>query len=112
MINFNGYNENSLTFYNDGAKKGDLVCFSESQKVKKCTDNNDFVGVCIASNDEYAVVRLDGYTYTSFSSTPPSVNYCGLVSDANGGVKVSSSAKKNYKVLKVDKVNHKVGFIL
>lgn len=113
MLYYNGYGENALTFIIDTtATKGAPVVVTQQDTVNDATDGQDFIGICKDSNDITVTVIMDGYVEVPYTGTEPTVNICSLVSNGAGGVKVSSTAKRNYRVLKVDKVNKIVGFIL
>ena len=62
-VNFNGYNENVLTFIADSGitNPGVPVKISASGKVSKCSTNDVFCGVCVNVRDGYAAVQLSGY---------------------------------------------------
>ncbi len=113
MIYFNGYGENTLTFFiGEVATKGFPIIATDDNTAKNATDGQDFIGICKDSNEMTVTVVMDGYVEVPYTGTAPTLNLCSLVSNGTGGVKVSSTAKRNYKVLKVDTVNNIVGFIL
>lgn len=62
-VNFNGYNENVLTFIADSGitNPGVPVKISASGTVSKCSTNDVFCGVCVNVRDGYAAVQLSGY---------------------------------------------------
>lgn len=111
-IAFNGYNEQILTFENNGAVVGSPAKISAAKTVSKCADGNDFVGIVTSERGGAAGVQVDGYVEIKYSGTAPDLGFSGLVADAFGGVKESESAAKKYKVLFVDTENTVVGFIL
>lgn len=114
MFYFNGYGENALTFSVDleSTKKGTPIKIDTFNVAKSVSDGEDFIGVCKGVDSIKATVIMDGYVEVPYTGTEPTLNYCGLVGNATGGVKVSATAKRNYKVIKVDKEKHIVGFIL
>ncbi len=114
MFYFNGYGENALTFSVDSnsTKKGAPVKCDLKETVKGVSDGEDFIGICKNIDSAKATVIMDGYVEVPYTGTQPTFNYCGLVGNGSGGVKTSATAKRNYKVLKVDKDKNIVGFIL
>ncbi len=114
MFYYNGYRENALTFSSESTSttKGAPVKMSVEDTVKNSADGEDFIGICKYSDEIIASVIMDGYVEVPYSGTAPTLNLCSLVSNGTGGVKVSSTAKRNYKVLKVDTTKKIVGFIL
>lgn len=114
MFYYNGYGENALTFStnNTGTTKGAPVNIKMESIVQNSNDGEDFIGICKDVNSITATVIMDGYIEVHYTGTEPTYNYCGLVGDGKGGVKTSATAKRNYKVLKVDKNENIVGFIL
>ncbi len=107
-INYNGYQENVLTFECDGTvEKGDLVAMASSGKVAKAAENSAFIGKCLSVKGGYAAVQLSGYVETAKSGTI-SMGYTKLVAAASGA-KTGSSGKECL-VIYSDDTN--VGFIL
>ena len=97
-INFNGYQENVLTFECESTvSKGDFVAMSASGKVTKPAE----------SSNGYAAVQLDGYVEAPKTGTI-NVGYCKLVT-AETGIKTGSSGSDRLVIYSDDTT---VGFIL
>ena len=112
-VSFEGIGELAATFYHDNATKGKLVALSENYKVKDCTSGEEFIGVCTNVNTLTAQVQLHGYVKLPYTgSTTPSIGYCHLTADENGGVAATSDTGREYLVLDVDTTNAVVGFML
>ncbi len=113
MISFNGFDEKVLTFNGIGVKAGALVTVKDNAAVENSAASEDFIGVCVGCvNDSYVTVQVSGYMELPYSGEAPALGYTALVANGNGGVKASSSGKNVCRVLKIDTVNSKVGFIL
>ncbi|MGI6014574.1 MAG: hypothetical protein ACOX7K_09945 [Oscillospiraceae bacterium] len=113
-VSFEGIGELSATFYHDNATKGELVMLSDNHRVKDCTSGATFIGICTNANALTAQVQLYGYVKLPYTgSTAPSVGYCRLMANGDGGVSVaSSSTGREYLVLDVDTTDAVVGFML
>ena len=111
-ISIKGYGENTATFATDG-----VVCASHVLKladnltVSPCNTGDKFVGTAVNVKSGYACIQLDGYVSVSYSGTAPSVGYCTLVADGNGGVK-TGSAGREYLVTDVNETTKTAGIIL
>ena len=111
-ISMKGYGENTSTFRTNG-----VVCTSHTVKmdnnltVAPCNSGDAFIGTVINVKNEYACVQLDGFVTLTYTGTAPSVGYCKLVADGNGGVKVSESGRE-YLVTEVYTAEKTVGIIL
>ena len=107
-INFNGYQENVLTFECESTvSKGDFVAMSASGKVAKAAESANFIGVCRNVRDGYAAVQLDGYVEAPKSGTV-NVGYTKLVV-AETGIKTGSSGSERLVIYSDDST---IGFIL
>ena len=62
-VNFNGYDENVLTFEAGTNLKaaGVPVKMTDDGKVAACTSGDVFCGICLSLRDGYATVQLKGY---------------------------------------------------
>ena len=109
-VNFNGYNENVLTFIADSGitEPGVPVKMSADGTVEKCGGNEAFCGICVGLRDGYAAVQLSGYVRTP-AGGKIAVGYKKLAADGNGGVAVNSSGRE---FLVVDSTATEIGFIL
>jgi hypothetical protein len=113
-VSFNGYKNNVITFETDGCALGYPVDLGSSGKVTNATNGCDFIGICTAINGNYVSVQTDGYIEMKYSGTAPSYGLSGLVCAEGGKVNgADATAKaKTYLIVKVDKTNKIVGFIL
>ena len=114
-VSFNGFNAQVATFNTecDTTMVGRPVTFGSDDLVVPAGNGNVFFGVCISTRANLAGVQLEGYVELRYTGTAPERGYCGLVADANNGVKVAEQTTANtHLVLKVDKDKSTVGFIL
>lgn len=113
MVSFKGFDEKILTFKNGGISTGYPVCVNADSSVHDAGASAEFIGICFDRNsNEYVNVQVSGYIELPYTGSAPATGYTALVSDGNGGIKVLSSGKVLYKVIKVDTVNKIVGIIL
>lgn len=117
-ISYNGYNANviSMRTETEFEKNTPVTVNAEGMCVTAAT-GADFIGVSVNTRKDIACIQTEGYVALPYSGTAPTAGYCGLVSDGNGGVKVSAGAAKKYKVLTVfepedDDETPVVGFML
>lgn len=110
---YKGFNENTATFaaYDD-VEKGVPVEMAESCTVKKAIDGQYFVGVCSGVIDGIAGVQLTGYIEMKYSGTVPSLGTCQVVSNGDGGIKITASGGRMVTVIKLDTEKKTVGFII
>ncbi len=93
-INFNGYQENVITFIAaSGVSAGSLVKMSASGTVTACSNGDDFIGVCIDVRNGYAAVKTAGYTELAVSGDGVSVGY-NTLSAAASGIKASENGRE------------------
>lgn len=107
-INFNGFNEQVITFKADDLVfEGCLVKMKESGVVTKATEDGEFLGVCLIARDGYASVQVEGYVEIDLTGEVDvgEVALCATTS----GVK-AAEAGKTYRVLFVG--TDTVGFLL
>ena len=81
-VNFNGYDENVLTFEAGTNLKtaGVPVKMTDDGKVTACTSGEVFCGICLSLRGGYATVQLKGYVttgreYLVLNSTADSVGF-------------------------------------
>lgn len=107
-----GYGENTATFRTDGVVSAShVVKMASNLTVAPCNVGDAFIGTAVNVKNGYACVQLDGYVTLTYTGTAPTVGYCSLASDGNGGVKVATGARE-YLVTDVDTVNKTAGIIL
>ena len=111
-ISIKGYGENTATFRTSGiVSASHVVKMADNLTVSECSAGDKFIGTAVSVKNEYAGIQLDGYVTVNYSGTAPTVGYCTLVADGNGGVK-TASAGKEYLVTDVDTTAKTAGIIL
>lgn len=112
-ISYNGYNTKYLTIYSEAVTLGSLVGFDANGNFVNAPSGKDFIGVAVSVHDGVVGVQESGYVEMPYENTIPTCGYCKLVSNGSNKVVVNSTAEtKAYKVIKVDKENKIVGFML
>lgn len=110
-VNFNGYNENVLTFIADSGitNPGVPVKISASGKVSKCSTNDVFCGVCVNVRDGYAAVQLSGYVQLPATGTiTPGYTKVAI----NSAGRVAADSEHGKEMLVVYSTSNEVGIIL
>lgn len=99
-INFNGYNENVLTFAIDDSiiKAGTPVKMHSNGTVTACTESDTMIGVAVNVRNGYAAVQLSGYIEVKTDVSEVPVGYNKLVCTADGKVAISDNGRE-YLVL-------------
>ena len=135
-VSFEGMGESIATFYNTSteanrASAGLPVKMSGNGEVSKCADGDGFIGACLSGDDDFVSVRTGGYVRMTYSGAAPTVGYCRLAANGDGGVKLDAGSAVTvtvsgtaydttgktysggeYLVLEVDTTAHTVGFII
>lgn len=114
-ISFKGYGENILTFRTVFDDIGVPAIAADDYYIYKAPAEADFIGITCFTDGECAGVIMNGYVEVPYTGTTPDLGFSKLVSDGTGGVKIpASSTECNHvvRVLKVDRENKIVGFIL
>lgn len=107
-----GFRKEVLTFTSvTGLEKGYATTISDTGVIA-VPDGLDFIGIVDSVRGTIAGVQMEGYVECRYSGTAPTLGICMLGGGAVGSVKVSTTAKKYYRVLKVDTAKHIIGFIL
>ncbi len=111
-IKFNGLMDEVATFKRAAEiTKGYPVKVSANDTVAAAANGNPFCGVAVNGSGSLQGVQLKGYVELPYSGTAPTVGYCALVANGNGGVKADASGR-SYLVVNVDTTDTKVGLIL
>ena len=115
-VSFDGIDSTYVTFYADSTVLNDApVKMVENDTVGKCEKSDSMIGKAIDVVDgDYAVVQTRGFITCNYSgSTPPTIGFCSLCADGNGGVEVDSSGSApKYRVINVDTQEQTVGFFI
>ena len=109
---FSGFNTKEITlFAAENVKKGNAVGLKDSGTVTVPSAGAVFCGVCTAVRNGRASVVLTGHTTVSYSGTAPTIGYCKLACDGNGGVKVSDGGRE-YLVVDVDTAEKTIDILM
>ena len=91
-ISIKGYGENTATFGTSGiVSASHVVKMADNLTVSECSAGDKFIGTAVCVKNEYAGIQLDGYVTVNYSGTAPTVGYCTLVADGNGGGDVAKN---------------------
>jgi hypothetical protein len=114
-ISFEGLGQWAVTFSCDETvKPGDMVKVSGNAAVGLCGNDEDFCGqvLTLGKDKSACAVQLAGFVTAGYSGDAvPSLGWCGLAGDDQGGVTVSDTAR-TYLVTDVDEDWQKVTFAL
>ncbi len=87
-VSFNGFNEKALTFMcEEKIEKLYPVTITDNSTVSKCGDGDSFIGICLESDNENAVVQMSGHVKMTYSGAAPALGKNALVATADGTVK-------------------------
>lgn len=103
-ISYEGIGAWCATFAGDGAEEGEVVKASANGTAAVCAAGESFCGVVAAvSRDKTAYsVQLAGFATVKYSGeTAPTVGYCTLAADGDGGVSVQAGGR-SYLVVEVN----------
>jgi hypothetical protein len=109
-VNFNGFNENVLTFIADASltKTGVPVKITGDGTVGACGGNEAFCGICVGLRDGYAAVQLSGYIRGK-ANVKIEPGYKRLASGSTGDI-ATNACGREYLVLY--STANEIGFIL
>ncbi len=109
---FDGVGQELVTFLETGGLKEGQVCIvTANGTVGACSASDRFCGVVSHVDKGLAAVQVRGYVETQYSGdTAPTVGYCALAADGEGGVTASGTV--TYLVICVDTAAKTVGFVL
>ena len=113
-VSFEGVGENVVTFYNNTTNTvlaGMPAKMSGNGEVSKCADGERFFGVALAGDSDFAAVQTNGYVELGYTGTAPTLGFCKLAADGNGGVKCDENGGE-LLVVDVDDLNLIAGIIL
>lgn len=111
-VSFEGIGEQVLSFNKaSDVEKGSLVKMSANDTVTKCAAGNNFAGVCIHADNDFADVKTSGYVELGYTDTAPTVGFAKLTASDDKKVKTATTGRE-YLVIKVDTTAAVVGFIM
>ncbi len=111
-VSFNGFNEKISTFICHGTvDKNEPVVMYGNKTVSAAESGDVFIGIAVNSDGAHTTVQLEGHVKLPYSSTAPTVGFCTLAADGNGGVCVSDTGRKCL-VLNVNSTASTVEFLL
>ncbi|MBQ7957847.1 MAG: hypothetical protein IJ279_07395 [Clostridia bacterium] len=91
-VSFNGFNDKALTFMcEEEITKGYPVNIKSNCTVAKADTADAFVGICLESDNENAVVQVSGYVKMNYSDSAPALGKNYLVCAADGTVQENST---------------------
>jgi hypothetical protein len=110
---FNGIGMEHLTAATaaESADEGKVCRAAADGSVTVCAKGEGFFGVLTSVRSGAACVQLRGYVELPYTGTAPTVGWCALAADANGGVAATSGAHE-FLVLTVDTTAKTVGLYL
>lgn len=112
-ISFEAIGEQMVTFLAaDGAASGEVGKITVNQTVDVCSDGDKFCGVIGTVRGGTAALQMGGYAELAYTGTAPTLGWCGLAADGNGGVKIAATGGREYLVVSVDSENKIVGLFL
>ena len=110
MIKVNGFNNSYLTLYKSGEiENGTPVSLSADFTVSPASESA-FCGVCVSTDDTYALVQMKGYVEVEYAEQVWLGNAC-LITDINGKV-CHGSEGVPCLIVKIDTENKRCGIIL
>ncbi len=110
MIKVNGFNNTYITLHKSGEiENGTPVVISDNLTVAPATDAT-FCGVCVSTDDEFALVQMTGYVEVKCASNIE-LGEVNLVTDGNGLVCVGTGGIP-CAVVSIDSENGRCGIIL
>jgi hypothetical protein len=113
-ISFEEVGQWSATFSCTGVQEGHLVKINGNGSVGVCNAGEAFCGqaVSLSRGGDACAVQLGGFITADYTGdTAPTVSWCGLSADGNGGVKADPTGR-SYLVADVDTAAKVVTFVL
>lgn len=111
MFKYDGIGQVVITAFTEDGNAGKLLSMVDSGVMMPGEAEAEFHGYCVHVKNNAAAVAVAGVVTVTYTGDTPSMGYCQLVSDGNGGVKVGTSAKSRL-VLTVDTDNKKITFMM
>lgn len=110
---YEGIGQWAATFACGQVEEGQMVKISGNGQVSACGAGDGFCGqvLSVGRDGGACAVALGGMVTAGYSGTAPSLGWCGLAADTDGGVQ-ASSAGRGYLVVDVDESAGTVTFVL
>ena len=115
MVSYEGIGRLCATFSCEDLAVGPPVRVSGAGTVAACSKGNEVAGVvaAVSRGKDACSVQLRGFVTLPYSgTTPPSLGYCALAADGDGGVKLADSSVRQRLVVEVDSTASTVTFLL
>ena len=110
-VSFKGFNDKVLTFMcEEEITKGYPVNISNNNTVSEAETAESFVGICLESDNENAIVQVSGYVKMNYSDSAPALGKNHLVCAADGTVQENSTGTP-VTILAVDDTDTTVEFL-
>lgn len=90
-VSFEGVGQVCATFLGGKLTEGQVVKLTGSGTVGACAAGDSFIGAAICCKDDACTVQVGGFVTVSYSGTAPTVGWCALTADGNGGVKTAAA---------------------
>lgn len=90
-VSFEGVGQVCATFLGGKLTEGQVVKLTGSGTVGVCSAGDSFIGATLCCKDDVCTVQVGGFVTVSYSGTAPTVGWCALTADGNGGVKTAAA---------------------
>ncbi len=98
-VSFNGCGNQVVTFLADGKiKEGSLVKVTDNGTVSQSQMGDEFIGVAVAVDGEFASVCIGGFVNVKCTDTDIMAGYVSLAADNNGGISVNENGVNKFVV--------------
>ena len=101
-VSFEGVGQICATFLGSGLTEGKVVKLSQNGTAAPCKTDDPFCGVVLHCGDGACTVQVRGFVSVPYSGTAPTVGWCALAADGQGGVKTAASGGMKLLVVDVD----------
>ncbi len=110
---YEGIGQWAATFACTQVSEGEMVKITESGEVGACAAGDGFCGQVLSVGRDCGAcaVALGGMVTAGYSGTAPTVGWCALAADGDGGVQ-ADAAGRSYLVADVDTSGMTVTFVL
>lgn len=98
-VSFNGCGNQVVTFLTEGKiKEGNLVKVIDNGTVSPSQMGDEFIGVAVAVDGEFAAVCIGGFVNVKCTDADVFAGYISLAADNNGGVSANENGIKKFVV--------------